>query len=151
MNEPLDLSLDLNLDFDMDLDLDLHFDFETENPLDKIKYTGNLEKDSSAEMESLLRAFIKKKKTEIAREKDIFDSRYWFCVIFQSRAQKAEFLRALPGHRKGSPEGTQYVDGLKLARDMGIKINDTLNNQTPLEVTKNLSALAMGKPKRKKR
>lgn len=49
---------------------------------------------------------------------DNTDSEFWFCIGFQNRAQKDEFLTKL-----GIMElGDKYLDGVEVAKTLGIKM-----------------------------
>lgn len=47
---------------------------------------------------------------------DSNDSEYWFCVCFESREQKEDFLQRFPGLLK---VGDKYIDGREMARAFG--------------------------------
>lgn len=97
----------------------------TLNPFDGVEYTGDLEKDSQAEVEALQAAFTGRTDTfhdRAQREADRFqlatDTEFWFAVCFQSREQKEEFLRQMGW----SDNGDKYLNGLDLATRQGISL-----------------------------
>lgn len=150
--------IDFNLKTDIDFDLDLGHGMNTSemmaernNPMDEIEYTGDLETDSSAEIAKVLTTFQQADLRQKSRENYIFDSKYWVCFVFQSRSQKADFLRGLPCSIPGSLEGTQYVDGLKVAAAMGIELDGTRHDQKPFKIDKRLAELALPRPMAKKK
>jgi hypothetical protein len=115
------------LDLDFDLDIDLNFDIDPEEApapaaagdlMAGYKYTGSAEVDSAAECSAVLTGFKARAKAESARRQKATDSEYWFCMCFQSRAQVEEFLRKT----KWAPEASKYVDGLTVAKKLGVEI-----------------------------
>ena len=71
------------------------------------------------QISEVLKRFAERKKAEKATFWDNVDSEYWFCLCFQSRAQKEDFLRAM----KWDQYGDKYLDGAEIARAMGVKIS----------------------------
>lgn len=57
---------------------------------------------------------------ESAKYDDAFDSEFWVCLCFQTRAQKEEFLRQL-GHDLMVSD--KYVDGIELAKRIGARLS----------------------------
>ena len=82
--------------------------------------TGDAEVDSKADLDAVKKGFRDRLKAENKRKVDATDSEYWFCVCFQSRAQSEAFLREI-GWRKF---GDKYLDGVKVAKMMGIELPD---------------------------
>ena len=82
--------------------------------------TGDAEVDSKADLDAVKKGFRDRLKAENKRKVDVTDSEYWFCVFFQSRAQSEAFLREI-GWRKF---GDKYLDGVKVAKMMGIELPD---------------------------
>ena len=80
--------------------------------------TGDAEVDSKADLDAVKKGFRDRLKAENKRKVDATDSEYWFCVCFQSRAQSEAFLREI-GWRKF---GDKYLDGVKIAKMMGIEL-----------------------------
>jgi hypothetical protein len=119
----LDLSLG-NVGFGLSVDLDIS-DVTTGgyDPLADVPNTGSMEADSLAEMEAIRAAFAG---TDTARQfraqREQYDARtdseYWFCAVFQSRAQKDEFLR-LTGLEAS---GDKYLDGREVAAKCGVQL-----------------------------
>lgn len=79
---------------------------------------SSLEDEARAEIDAVARGFRERGKAEAARFRDNTDSEYWVCMGFQSREQKEEFLGALGllAH------GDKYLDGLKVAKALGIDL-----------------------------
>lgn len=82
--------------------------------------TGDPETDSRADLDAVKQGFRNRLKAENKRKVDATDSEYWFCMCFQSRAQSEAFLREI-GWRKF---GDKYLDGVKVAKMMGIELPD---------------------------
>lgn len=115
---PDDFELGAQADFAaLDFSIDSVADIEPD-PLAKVKYTGDGEVDSLAEMSALKRGFIERANKESARRIAATDSEYWFCVCFQSREQVEAFLTATHWE---SPSA-KYLDGQKLANRMGVSL-----------------------------
>lgn len=88
------------------------------DPLADIAYTGNAEEDSKLEISATLQAFKDRAKAEEKRRADATDSEFWVAVVFQTRAQKEEFLAkvGMP------PDEDKYLDGQKFAAKLGIDL-----------------------------
>ena len=71
-----------------------------------------------AALPALHREFRERKRNEARRHEDVTDSEYWFCVCFQTRAQKEAFLKELNWHMLGD----KYIDGVALAEGTGITL-----------------------------
>jgi hypothetical protein len=91
---------------------------DSDNPLEEIEYINNLEEDSKAELTALQKAIKDQQRNYAAKMKDILDSEYWVAVCFQTRAQKEAFLTAIGLIL----DGDKYVNGLSLAKKMGINL-----------------------------
>lgn len=78
---------------------------------------------------------LKKLKAGLQHEQAVFlenvDSEYWFCVCFQTRAQKDEFLEKMGWVDLGD----KYLDGLEVAQRQKMKIE----NPTPPIRKRNIS------------
>lgn len=86
--------------------------------LARVPITGKLDKDAKAELSAVLAAFKARDKKETDDKRAILDSEYWFCVCFQSRAQKDAFLKAMDLFEHGD----KYLDGQFVAKKLGIAI-----------------------------
>ncbi len=90
------------------------------NPLEEIEYTGNVEEDSRLEGE-VMAAVLKQKE---ARERQAAavdlanETEFWFAMYFQTREQKDAFLKAV----KWFEMGDKYLDGLLVAKEMGVEL-----------------------------
>ena len=74
---------------------------------EKKEERGDIEKDAKEELSEALKSFKKKAKAEHKVFVDNTDSEYWFCVCFQNREQKDEFLRK----SNLMPIGDKYLNG----------------------------------------
>lgn len=87
----------------------------------------------TADMMAMIR---ETRKNNAERFRDIEAGEFWFCVCFQSRSQKEEFIRLLL--EKYAPNnshenfGDKYLSGLELAEMLGVSIQPIT-----LEVKKN--------------
>lgn len=97
------------------ISFDFDDDEEQEDGADDGRTTEEATKDDIAKVKS---AFMQRSDDERRRFELATDSEYWFCVCFQSRDQKDEFLR-----NAGLEEiGDKYLDGWEVAKKFGIKI-----------------------------
>lgn len=80
--------------------------------------TGDVEKDSEAELDALQKGFRDAIKREDKRFELATDSEYWFCVCFQSREQCNAFLKAMDLLEIGD----KYLDGQEVAKKLGVKL-----------------------------
>lgn len=94
------------------------FDPDMDNPLDRLERTGDLELDTENENSATERSFIDNDRTEDDPFRIALDLEFYFVVCFQSRQQKEEFL-----NMAGLMDmGDKYIDGLRLARSLGVEI-----------------------------
>lgn len=109
------------------------------DPLAEVEYRGDTEADSAAEMAAVEKAFDKNSAASVsAWMLDAFDSEYWVCFCFQTRAQKEEFL-----HKAGLfALGDKYIDGRKAAKKLGFPVRDDSCAQRPARVDKRYAAIA---------
>lgn len=91
-----------------------------ENAFQKIKLTGDFEKDSEKQVTAVQSAFRDRYKKEGKRMQDAIDSEYWVCVCFKNREDKEKFLEK-SGLIK---EGDKYLDGYNVASILGIPVTD---------------------------
>lgn len=103
----------------------------TENPLENVEYTGDLETDSRAELEAINSAASAGIKDNARRERENKiaenDTEYWFCVCFLSRQQKDEFLEKTGWQIIGN----KYLSGSWLAERMGIELTASTGRAIP--------------------
>jgi hypothetical protein len=71
-------------------------------------------------MDEVQAAMAAQDKRFAERFKQLTDTEYWFCVCFQTREQKDEFL-AKSGI-KNACRSEKYLDGMKLAKHLGVKL-----------------------------
>lgn len=69
---------------------------------------------------------------------DATDSEYWVAICFQTREQKEEFLRKA----RLIDLGDKYLDGIAVARVMGIKLQSRIPSLPRLNLDRRLQALA---------
>lgn len=77
-----------------------------------------IEQEAAGELSELLAGFKSRSSRENERFVQATDSEYWFCVCFQTREQKEEFLQKL----RLLELGDKYLDGLLVAKRLGVKI-----------------------------
>lgn len=78
--------------------------------------TGDLERDSEAEINEVLAGFKARARAEDDRFRLATDSEYWTCICFQSREQVEAFIKIM-----GIGNGTEkYLDGLRVAKKLGV-------------------------------
>ena len=106
------------------------FDPEGRSRLDDIEMSGDAELDAQAEYDDVERDFMDNVRVEGDPYRTALDPEFYFVVCFQSRKQKDEFL-ALSGIGV-AVGGDKYIDGLKLARHLGVAVEPI-----PLAVFKN--------------
>ncbi|MFD8494251.1 hypothetical protein [Amycolatopsis sp. NPDC059657] len=98
------------------------------DPLADVDYSGDLAKDSDAELDALAKGFRERTKREDERFKLATDSEYWFAVCFKTREDKDAFLAAA----RLLPVGDKYLDGYAVAHTLGITLptdNDTIDGK----------------------
>jgi hypothetical protein len=100
-------------------DFESLFDDGVESLFAGVEFSGDLQEDSDATMSTALREIIERKKASQERFRVAIEPDFYFCVCFQSREQKDEFLK-LAGWE--GVEGARFVNGLEIARQMDIPI-----------------------------
>lgn len=89
--------------------------------------SGDPESVAAQEVSDMMQMIREQRKNNAERFRDVESGEFWFCVCFQSRSQKEEFLQKLL--EKFSPGddvrhfGDKYVSGLALAVMLGIPVN----------------------------
>lgn len=78
----------------------------------------NLQETENAETSAMLAEIIKAKKEARDRYRTRTDPNYYIVVCFQNTDQKDEFLKK----SKWADEGTRFMDGLALAKKLGIGV-----------------------------
>ena len=87
----------------------------------KVKYTGKAEHDTKVELTAVQQTFRDARKRETEQRQDMMDVGFYFCVVFESAEQKAEFIKKL-AVRTDVDEHTMYVNGFTMAKKLGIKL-----------------------------
>ena len=89
--------------------------------------TGNPEIDSKADLDEVQKSFRERIEMENERFQNTTDSEYWFAVCFQTREQKEAFLKAMNLFLIGD----KYLDGVEVAKQLGINIPAANINYLP--------------------
>jgi hypothetical protein len=102
-------------------------------------YPGDVEAEAVAEMSDLLAGFKGRARQEDQRVERAVDSEYWFCLCFQTRQMKEEFLDKL--HLKSL--GDKYLDGMEVAKVLGIKLESPVPPMPKTRGADDLAALSL--------
>ena len=122
-------------------------DMDMVNPLDAVPDTDDSEADNKNVMSAALAAFKAQAKNETKTFQDNTETEYWFCVCFQNREQKEEFLKKAGWFNHGD----KYLDGQFVAKKMGIEIPEVTRKFNTGEVEKSMVAIGTFKnPSQKK-
>ena len=117
----------------------IEFSGNAPDPIGDISYTGNIETDSAAELTTISAGFRQRMANEQARVNDELDSENWFTVVFETRAQKEAFLRAV--HLL--EHGDKYLDGRDVAQALGVDLPPSGRKFRPTpKIDPKLAALA---------
>lgn len=96
------------------------------------------EAEALAEVSEILTGFRGRAKREDQRFVDATDSEYWIAICFQTREQKEEFL-----HKAHLIDlGDKYLDGMAVAKVMGIKLTSRIPSMPSLRLDRKLQTLA---------
>lgn len=88
------------------------------DPLQSVRYTGDVQRDTESEMSALSVGFQQRMRREQQRVNDELDSENWINIVFETRAQKGAFLRLA-----GLAEcGDKYLDGRDVAAALGVDL-----------------------------
>lgn len=80
---------------------------------------------ANQEVSDMMQMIRENRKNNAEHFRDIESGEFWFCVCFQSRSQKEEFIEKLLKQYSPSAQGTfgdKYVSGLELADMLNIDI-----------------------------
>ena len=93
--------------------------------------------ETAKELKEELSEVLRKFKEQAKQEQEVYlenvDSEYWVAICFQSREQKEEWLK-----KTGLIEfGDKYLDGLEVAKKMGIDIADMTPPIRRLNIARN--------------
>ena len=113
--------------------------FPADDPIGPIEYPGTADGDTAATLTAVGEGFKKRAKEEAKRFQDATDSEYWFAVVFETRAQKEAFLRAM----KWIKEGDKYLDGIRLAEKQGIDLPEADVPYVPAKPDRKLDDLSL--------
>ena len=101
-----------------DTELDFgDLDFGLDERKETLKKGGT---EARNQISEVLRKFKEQKKSEAKTYWENVDSEYWFCLCFQTRQQKDDFLAALKWDRFGD----KYLDGIEVMKAMRIPIGE---------------------------
>lgn len=101
-----------------DPDFDSMFEDDGENPMGDLDLIDDLHADADAGMSEALRQIIERKRATQERFRTATDPEFFFCVCFQSREQKEQFLELVGW----SDLGDKYINGLEVARRLKVPI-----------------------------
>lgn len=110
----VDVDVDVNVNVDVDVDVDTA----------EVEEEGNdktLEENTSADLEKIQSAFMKRATQENKRFEEATDSEYWVALCFQTREQKDKFLK----NAGWLAFGDKYIDGRKIAKLLKVPIPET--------------------------
>lgn len=95
-----------------------------------VDYTGKPSIDSEREFSEVLRQFKARDSRDRKRQEDADDAEYFTVLVFQTKAQRDEFVAAVgedgPDH--------QYLDGLRVAEKLGITITPADRGWSPARI-----------------
>ena len=97
------------------------------DPLLKVKSTGDVAVDAAAEFDAIDEGFRQRMANEQSRVNDELDSENWFAVVFETRAQKEEFLEILGL----LDHGDKYLDGVEVARRLNVDLSPSGRKYRP--------------------
>lgn len=80
--------------------------------------------EEESQLPEVAKAFRERKRAEKDRFTQTVDSEHWFCVCFDSRAQKEAFLLALKWSQ--AVEADKYLDGVALADKIGVTLPEAV-------------------------
>jgi len=107
---------------------------------DEVFTVDGVEAEALDSANEFLRGFRDRAKQEGKRLEDVTDSEYWVAVCFQTREQKDEFLL-----KAGLADlGDKYLDGMQVARVMGIKLESRMPPMPKLRLDRRLLELVRG-------
>lgn len=135
--DDLDSGLSIN---DINIDEALH---DSPDPLAEVRskdYATHHE-SHKAVMSEALKVFKASAKNEQALLDQATDCNYFFCVAFKNRDQKDAFLAGMKWDKCSDEDESyvQYLDGLVLAKRMGIPMPDAINRFITQERAKSLA------------
>lgn len=100
----------------------------SENPLDGLESTGNLEDDSAAEMKAIHDAMIETRRKVDRKVKHAIDGAYYMTIVWLSRDDRDAFLKAVRMDR--SVYRGSFLDGYQLTRQLELDIEYPFNNNS---------------------
>ena len=115
-----------------------------------MNYTNNFQKDKSNQIkskadlkekaESLKSDFIKGIQEGQKKFQQEMDTEFFFCVAFQNREQKEEFLK----QTNLIQHGDKYLNGLKVAETLGVKLKIQENMREKFKFKNNFALKLIG-------
>lgn len=86
---------------------------------------------ADTEVDDMMAQIRENRRSNAERFRDIEAGEFWFCVCFQSRSQKEDFIRKLleKFHYNGLNFGDKYISGLDLASMLNISV-ETITLET---------------------
>lgn len=84
----------------------------------------NAQEAADTEVNDMMAQIRENRRSNAERFRDIEAGEFWFCVCFQSRSQKEEFIQKLLDkfNHNGINFGDKYISGLELASLLGIQV-----------------------------
>jgi hypothetical protein len=108
----------------------------TPDPLAELREiaTVTIEDDATDEVSAIAQAIADEKILRRDAYRTMVDPEFWFAVCFQNREQKEAFLKAVGWFAHGD----KYLDGLWVARKLGIQIEPILLEAKPIRAAPKL-------------
>jgi hypothetical protein len=110
------------------------FDISKKNKTEKPKET--IEVEAKKELTEVERKFRESSEKYRATMKDLNDSNFWTCIVFQSKEQAQEF-----NERMGFSSDSSFIDGLKLAKEIGVEIKSPTPSMPRFKIDKSYQKL----------
>lgn len=96
------------------------YDNPSENPLEGLEPSGNLEDDSAAEMKAIHDAMIETRRKVDRKVKHAIDGAYYMTIVWLSVDDRDAFLKEVRMDR--SVYRGSFLDGYQLTRQLGLDI-----------------------------
>jgi hypothetical protein len=95
---------------------------EETGPYKDVKYNGKAEHDCKAEVSAVHQAFRDARKREAEQREEFADAGFYFCVAFETTAQKDEFIEKI-GMGTAVDGTIMHISGFELAKRLGVKLD----------------------------
>lgn len=97
------------------------FNSKVADPLAGVKPKDTVEETAKAELAALSSAYKAEEQKQRSRTERNDDGEFWCTLVFESQAQKDEFLKAVGWYAHGD----KYLDGRWVAAKMGVNLTHT--------------------------